>query len=101
MKPARPEMQEIEEYSASLKTLPLGELVDRLLLLRIGGGQGAPDSGSDDLTEKAKHCLKVAAVKAEITRREVIPQTDLVGTPKTGLARAKSSGGVTSLGGLF
>lgn len=60
------ESQEVQTYKKELEGLPLGELVDRLLLLRL-----KPPQEDWSLTEKSLFAVKVHNVKQEISRREV------------------------------
>ena len=82
------DLQEIEEFTQEIRVLSLGDLVDKLICLRLEKLSSDHDS---NVTEKSKKTLRISALKNEISRRET-------GKKNEG---SFQSGGVSSLGNLF
>lgn len=79
------ERGDIEEFAAEVESLPLGELVDMLMMRRI-------ELSQNDLSDRQRECTlrEVRALKTEIDGREVGRRT-----PKK-----RGKRGVRSLGGI-
>lgn len=82
------ELEELDEFEASLRLLSLGNLVDKLVTYKIEETLASED---ETVTEKSKRTLRMTAIKDEISRREV-------GREDNDLSASK---GVSSLGSLF
>lgn len=80
------EMRDIEDYAVSLRTEPLGELVDVLFVLRL---EDWNDESLDPIV-KSSRILRIDAVKKEISRRQVSRED----------VNTRPGKGVTTLGSL-
>lgn len=64
------DLEEMEEYRRSIKDDSVGELIDKLIQLRISS------QAKEDVTEKSKQNLKIRALKREINERFLKNEND-------------------------
>lgn len=82
------ELKDIKEFTQDIRMLSLGDLIDKLISIRLE----ELSSSEDSVSERSERTLRKGALKIEISRRETGRDDEEPPIP---------GGGVRSLGNLF